>query len=177
VILDLGLPDGDGLSILQYLRGKGAAIPVLVLTARQSTSEKVKGLAHGADDYLGKPFAFDELVARIRALLRRPPTYLGHQLALGGMTFDTTSRELSINGARHLLAAREATLLEALLRRSNHVVPKSVLEDQLYGLGEEGSPNAIEVCVHRLRKQLDDVGAGAEIHTVRGVGYLIREPK
>ena len=177
VILDLGLPDGDGLSILKHLRGKGAAIPVLVLTARQSPSDKVKGLDHGADDYLGKPFAFDELVARIRALLRRPPTYLGNRLTLGSMVFDTTSKELTVDGAQYLLAAREATLLEALLRRSNHVVPKSVLEDQLYGLGEEGSPNAIEVYVHRLRKQLDDAGAGAEIHTVRGVGYLIREPK
>lgn len=177
VILDLGLPDGDGLSILQHLRGKGATTPVLVLTARQSISEKVKGLDQGADDYLGKPFAFDELLARIRALLRRPPTYLGNQLMLGGMILDTASKELTVHGARHLLGAREAALLEALLRRSNHVVPKGVLEDQLYGLATEGSPNAIEVYVHRLRKQLEDAGAGAEIHTVRGVGYLIREPK
>jgi len=177
VILDLGLPDGDGLSILKHLRGKGAAIPVLILTARQSPSEKVKGLDHGADDYLGKPFAFDEFVARIRALLRRPPTYLGNQIALGGMVFDTTSKELTVNGAQYVLPTREAALLEVLLRRSNHVIPKSVLEDQLYGLAAEGSPNAIEVYIHRLRKQLDDAGAEAEIHTVRGVGYLIREQK
>lgn len=177
VILDLGLPDGDGLSILKHLRNKGTPVPVLILTARQSPSEKVKGLDHGADDYLGKPFAFNELVARIRALLRRPPSYLGNRLALGDMVFDTISKELMVKGAQYLLAAREATLLEALLRRSNHVIPKSLLEDQLYGLAEEGSPNAIEVYIHRLRKQLQDAGAGAEIHTVRGVGYLIREPK
>jgi two-component system response regulator TctD len=175
VILDLGLPDGDGLSILQQLRSKGTATPVLVLTARQNTSEKVKGLDHGADDYLGKPFAFDELVARIRALLRRPAAYLGHQLTLGSLTFDTASRELTVNGNRHILPTREAALLEALLRRSNHVVPKTLLEDHLYGLAAEGSPNAVEVYIHRLRKQLDDAGARAQIHTVRGVGYLIRE--
>jgi DNA-binding response OmpR family regulator len=175
VILDLGLPDGDGLSVLQFLRGRGMATPVLVLTARQSTSEKVKGLDHGADDYLGKPFAFDELIARIRALLRRPAAYLGHQLVLRNLAFDTASGELMVDGARRLLPAREAALLEALLRRSNHVVPKTVLEDHLYGLAEEGSANAIEVYIHRLRKQLEDAGAQARIHTVRGVGYLIRE--
>lgn len=177
VILDLGLPDGDGLGVLQSLRGKGASIPVLILTARQGTSDKVKGLGQGADDYLGKPFAFDELVARVRALLRRPAAYLGQQLVLGDMVFDTASRELTVKGNRHPLGAREAALLESLLRRSNHVVPKSVLEDQLYGLGSEGSPNAIEVHVHRLRRQLDEAGADAEIHTIRGVGYLIREPR
>ena len=174
-ILDLGLPDGDGLAIVQHLRSSGATMPLLVLTARQSTEDKVKGFKQGADDYLGKPFAFDELVVRVRALLRRPSAYLGSQLKLGAMAFDTMERQIIIEGTRHPLSAREAAILEALLRRSNHVVPKNVLEDQLYGLSADGSANAVEVYVHRLRKQLENLTCGVAIHTVRGVGYLIRE--
>ena len=175
VILDLGLPDGDGMTIVQHLRRSGAPTPLLVLTARQSTEDKVKGFEQGADDYLGKPFAFDELVARTRALLRRPATYLGSQLRLGSLAFDTVERLVIVGDTKHPLSAREAAILEALLRRSNHVVPKSILEDQLYGLSSDGSANAVEVYVHRLRKQLESLGGGVEIHTVRGVGYLIRE--
>ena len=175
VILDLGLPDGDGMTILHHLRSSGATTPLLVLTARQSTEDKVKGFEQGADDYLGKPFAFDELVARTRALLRRPQAYLGSQLRLGSLAFDTAERQVIVAGTRHPLSAREAAILEALLRRSNHVVPKNILEDQLYGLSSDGSANAVEVYVHRLRKQLESLGCGVEIHTVRGVGYLIRE--
>ncbi|HET7085900.1 MAG TPA: response regulator transcription factor [Rhizomicrobium sp.] len=174
-ILDLGLPDGDGLAVVKHLRGAGSALPLLVLTARHTTEEKVKGFHLGADDYLGKPFAFDELVARIRALLRRPQTYLGTQLQLGELTFDTVERQLVVRGDRHPMSPREAAILEVLLRRCNHVVPKTVLEDQLYGLSADGSANAVEVYVHRLRKQLDSLGTGIEVHTVRGVGYLIRE--
>jgi two-component system response regulator TctD len=175
VILDLGLPDGDGMTIIQHIRRSGAPTPLLVLTARQSTEDKVKGFEQGADDYLGKPFAFDELVARTRALLRRPATYLGSQLRLGSLIFDTVERQVIVGDTRHPLSAREAAILEALLRRCNHVVPKSILEDQLYGLSSDGSANAVEVYVHRLRKQLETLGGGVEIHTVRGVGYLIRE--
>lgn len=175
VILDLGLPDGDGLSIIQALRGRGSATPVLILTARQGVRDRVKGLQQGADDYLGKPFAFEELVARVRALLRRPQAYLGRELALGKLVFDTESREIRLEGRHIGLASREAALLEALLRRSNHVVSKKVLEDQLYGLSDEGSTNAVEVSIHRLRKQLEDAQADVAIHTIRGVGYLIRQ--
>jgi DNA-binding response OmpR family regulator len=174
-ILDLGLPDGDGLSLVQHLRARGNAMPILILTARLSINDRVKGLHLGADDYLGKPFAFEELVARIRALLRRPPSYVGSELVLGRLSFDTQSCEIVIGATHHVIAPREAAVLEALLRRSNHVVPKKVLEDQLYGLTADGSANAVEVYVHRLRKQLADAGAGVAIHTVRGVGYLIKE--
>lgn len=176
-ILDIGLPDGDGLSIAHYLRGRGSAVPILVLTARGSVRDRVKGLGQGADDYLGKPFDFDELVARIRALLRRPAAYLGDQLRLGHMVFDPREREIVVSGRRSSLGSREAALLEALMRRINHVVPKKVIEDQLYGLSDEGSSNAIEVCIHRLRKQLASCRTGATIHTIRGVGYLIKESK
>jgi DNA-binding response OmpR family regulator len=175
VILDLGLPDGDGLAIVQHLRSKSATTPILVLTARQSTVDKVRGFQQGADDYLGKPFAFDELVARVRALLRRPPTYIGSQLRLGALTFDTIERQIIVQGSRHQMSARESVMLETLMRRSNHVVPKRILEDQLYGLSPDGSANAVEVYVHRLRKQLEGLDAKVVIHTVRGVGYLIRE--
>ena len=175
VILDLGLPDGDGLSVLQHMRAQGSSTPVLVLTARLSVRDRVKGLHHGADDYLGKPFAFEELVARVRALLRRPTAYLGRELRLGNFTFDVEGREIAVAGAQYALAPREALVLEVLMRRANRVVPKKILEDQLYGLSADGSANAVEVSVHRLRKQLIETGAHVAIHTVRGVGYLIKE--
>ena len=175
VILDLGLPDGDGLSIVQALRARGSVTPVLILTARQNVRDRVHGLEQGADDYLAKPFAFEELVARVRALLRRPSAYLGRELSVGRLTFDTEGREMILDGRHLSMAPREAMLLETLLRRVGHVVPKKILEDQLYGLSEEGSSNAVEVSVHRLRKQLEDFGANVTIHTVRGVGYLIRQ--
>jgi DNA-binding response OmpR family regulator len=175
VILDLSLPDGDGLSVLQHLRDSGNATPVLILTARMSVGDRVEGLKRGADDYLAKPFAFEELVARVRALLRRPAKYLGNELSLGKLSFDTLSKEITVGGTQHAVGPREAVVLEALLRRSNHVVPKKVLEDHLYGLASDGSPNAVEVYVHRLRKQLADLDADLVIHTVRGVGYLLKE--
>ena len=175
VILDLGLPDGDGLSVVQHLRSQGSYTPILILTARLSVGDRVKGLHHGADDYLGKPFAFEELVARVRALLRRPAAYLGRELRLGRLAFDIESREITVEGAQHAVAPREAAVLESLMRRSNRVVPKKMLEDQLYGLSADGSINAVEVSIHRLRRQLTDANAGLAIHTVRGVGYLIKE--
>jgi DNA-binding response OmpR family regulator len=175
IILDLGLPDGDGLSLVQALRAQGNATPVLILTARQGIRDRVRGLEQGADDYLSKPFALEELAARIRALLRRPPSYLGRELSIGRLNFDTEGREMNLDGRHMVMAPREAMLLETLLRRAGHVVPKKVLEDQLYGLSEEGSSNAVEVSVHRLRRQLEEIGADVAIHTVRGVGYLIRE--
>lgn len=175
VVLDLGLPDGDGLSIIQALRGRGSTTPILILTARQSVRDRVKGLEQGADDYLAKPFAFEELVARLRALLRRPAAYLGRELTLGRLSFDTEGREMVLDGRHIAMGSREAALLEALLRRAGHVVSKKVLEDQLYGLSEEGSQNAVEVSIHRLRRQLEESGADVAIHTVRGVGYLIRQ--
>jgi DNA-binding response OmpR family regulator len=161
IILDLGLPDGDGLSLVQHLRRQGNTTPILVLTARLSVNDKVKGLHQGADDYLGKPFAFDEMVARIRALLRRPSAYLGSELTLGQLAFDAESREISVSGTYQSLSPREAAILEALLRRSNHVVSKKVLEDRLYGLAAEGSANAVEVYIHRLRKQLSERERGS----------------
>jgi len=175
VVLDLGLPDADGLSILTEIRGKKDPVPVLILTARSGASDRVKGLRSGADDYLVKPFAFDELVARLEAILRRPGQLVGSSLQLGNLVFDTVSRQTLIGQEPQHMSARETSILELLLRRKGHVVSKRLIEDQLFGLSTEISSNAVEVYVHRLRKQLLDGGAAVQIHTIRGVGYLIAE--
>jgi DNA-binding response OmpR family regulator len=175
IILDLGLPDGDGMAIVRQLRSRGMSTPILILTARLAVEDRVYGLEQGADDYLGKPFAFEELIARIKALLRRPTIFLGAQLAIANVTFDAATRELAVEGKRYAVPPREAAVLEALLRRPNQVVSKKILEDRLYGLSSEGSGNAIEVYIHRLRKLLAEFGAHLAIHTVWGVGYLIKE--
>ena len=173
VVLDLGLPDGDGLAVLHAMRLKQNSTPVLVLTARGGIEDRVKGLGEGADDYLVKPFAFEELVARIHALLRRPGELMGRSLKVGNVTFDTVGRQVFVNDAPEMLSARELAVLEILMRRAGRVVPKAHVEDHLYGLSGDVRSNAVEVCVHRLRKQLADVSATIHIHTVRGVGYLI----
>jgi DNA-binding response OmpR family regulator len=177
MILDLGLPDGDGRTLVTSLRARGDHIPVLMLTARDGLEDKVAGLAAGADDYLVKPFAFEELIARLRALLRRPGEFLGNSISAGNVTFDTVGRQVFVTGVPVSFSARETALLEILIRRPGRVVPKRVVEDQLFGLSEEVRSNAVEVNIHRLRKQLTDSGADIEVHTVRGVGYILMERK
>jgi len=177
VILDLGLPDADGLAVLREIRDGRDGIPVLVLTARAGVHDRVAGLRAGADDYLIKPFAFEELLARLEALLRRPRQLAGAMLSVANLTFDTENKQAFIDDEPQVLSARESAVLEILLRRKGRVVPKKTVEDQLFGLGGEVSSNAVEVYVHRLRKQLVDCGAKAQIHTIRGVGYLIAEAK
>jgi two-component system response regulator TctD len=177
IILDLGLPDDDGLAVLRDLRSRKDAIPVLVLTARAGVHDRVAGLRAGADDYLIKPFAFEELLARLEALLRRPRQMIDTVLSVANLTFDTEGKQAFIDDEPQVLSARESAVLEILLRRKGRVVPKKTVEDQLFGLGGEGSANAVEVYVHRLRKQLVDGGATAQIHTIRGVGYMISEAK
>lgn len=173
VILDLGLPDGDGLSVLRELRGRGNPTPVLILTARASVLERVIGLDAGADDYLGKPFAIEELIARIHALLRRPGAMLGKVLEAGNLVFDSVTRETTVAGKPINMPARELEILELLLRRQNRVVPKPVVESQLFGSEDPSGSNAIEVYVHRLRRRLETAHAGVAIHTLRGIGYLL----
>jgi DNA-binding response OmpR family regulator len=176
-ILDLGLPDGDGIGLLGELRSSGNRIPILVLTARDTVEDRVCGLDSGADDYLVKPFAMTELVARTKALLRRPGGALGTMLKAGNITFDTIGRDVRIGDTSLSLPRRESAILEHLMRRLGRVVPKTLLEDKLYGLDDELESNAIPVHVHHLRRKLVDAGAVAEIHTVRGVGYLLTEAK
>jgi two-component system response regulator TctD len=177
MILDLGLPDADGLSILRDVRRRKDPVPVLVLTARAGVHDRVEGLRSGADDYLVKPFAFEELVARLEALLRRPHQLLGISLTVANLSYDTESRQALIDDQPQVLSARESAVLEILMRRKGRVVPKAMVEDNLFGLSGEVSSNAVEVYVHRLRKSLADKGAKVEIHTVRGVGYMISEAK
>ena len=177
VVLDLGLPDGDGLSILREIRQRRDPIPVLVLTARGGLRDRVCGLRSGADDYVVKPFAFEELIARLEALLRRPGQLLGRSLQVGNLAFDTESRQAFINDEPQVLSARETTVLELLMRRKDRTVPKKLVEDQIFGLSGDVTSNAIEVYIHRLRKQLSERGAKVQIHTIRGVGYLMSEDK
>jgi len=160
---------------LRELRGKGNQTPVLVLTARDAVEDRVSGLDTGADDYLVKPFAMTELVARTKALLRRPGGVLGVTLKAGNLSFDTIERDVRIGGVPLVLPRRESAILENLMRRVGRVVPKLVLEEKLYGLDDEHESNPIPVHVHHLRRKLLDAGASAEIHTVRGVGYLLTE--
>jgi DNA-binding response OmpR family regulator len=174
VVLDRGLPDGDGLTVLTDMRARGDASPVLILTAHGSLNDRVTGLQSGADDYLVKPFALEELVARLQALLRRPGNLLGLALRLGNLTLDTVARQVFVDDRPIAFSAREVAVLEHLLRRSGRVVAKLQLETSLYGPSEVGS-NAVEVHVHRLRRHLAETGASVQVHTVRGVGYLIGE--
>lgn len=177
IVLDLGLPDEDGLSLLRDMRRRSDSTPVLVLTARDGVTDRVIGLREGADDYLPKPFAMEELVARLQALLRRPGNLLGKLLTFGNVSLDTEGRQVFIAGTPRAFPARETAVLEILLRRGGNVAPKRLFEDQLFGLSGEVGSNAVEVYVHRLRKMLGDAGASVRIHTVRGVGYLMAEEK
>src|SRR5579864_1438170 len=177
IVLDLGLPDGDGLALLRELRERRDTTPVLVLTARSGVRDRVTGLRSGADDYLVKPFAFEELVARVQALLRRPGDLLGQALNVGNVAFDTEARQVFIDRQPQFFSAREMAVLEILMRRSGRVVAKKLVEDHLFGLSGDGGSNAVEVYIHRLRKQLADARAHVQIHTIRGVGYLIAEDK
>jgi DNA-binding response OmpR family regulator len=174
-ILDLGLPDGDGFVLLTAVRAARNKIPILILTARDAVEDRVRGLDGGADDYLVKPFAITELIARIKALLRRPGGALGTVLQAGNIAFDTIAREVNVGGEYVALPRRESATLEQLMRRFGRVVPRAVLEEKLYGIDDLIESNAIPVHVHHLRRKLLEAGATVEIHTVRGVGYLLDE--
>ena len=176
-ILDLGAPDGDGLDLLTGLRARSDGIPILVLTARDAVDDRVCGLDTGADDCLVKRFAIAELAARTKALLRRPGAALGMVLNAGNIRFDTVGRDVRVGPTYVQLHRRESAILEHLMRRLGRVVPKALLEEKLYGIDEELESNAIPVHIHHLRRKLSDVGAEVEIHTVRGVGYLLSEKK
>jgi DNA-binding response OmpR family regulator len=176
VLLDLGLPDDDGLSVLKEMRQRGDVTPVLILTARDGLSDRVAGLDQGADDYVLKPVETVELVARVRALVRRAGPVPDLALHVGNIDFDTRTRDVSIDGRHIPITPRERDVFEYLVRRAGNVVTKRTLEDGLYGFGETGGANSVEVSVHRLRKILDNAGATAEVHTLRGVGYLLSAP-
>jgi len=174
LILDLGLPKRSGLDVLKRLRASDARLPVLILTALDGVRDRVRGLDAGADDYLAKPFDLAELEARVRALTRRSmggcPTLLHH----GALTYDQVGRNACLKGAPLELSARELSLLEIFLQRAGRLVSKEQLVSHLCEWGEEVSPNAIEVYVHRLRKKLEP--GGVRVVTVRGLGYTLEKP-
>lgn len=174
VLLDLTLPDGDGLEVLRSLRNAGDAVPVMALTARDAVKDRVRGLNDGADDYLTKPFALEELAARIRALLRRPGGALGAKLTVGALIFDANARTATAAGVDLIVPRRELAVLEALMRRAGKVATRDVLLETVYGFDDETESNVLETHISRLRKRLAEAGAGVTIHTVRGVGYLLK---
>jgi two-component system, OmpR family, response regulator QseB len=168
-LLDLGLPGKDGMTVLQELRAARNALPVLIITARDSVPDRIAGLNAGADDYVLKPFDLDELVARVRALLRRRAGAANPLFESGRITLDPVRREVRLDGQEVALSAREFALLEALMQRPGAVLSREQLEDAIYGWGEEVGSNAVEVHLHNLRRKI-----GAEtIRNVRGVGYKV----
>lgn len=169
VILDLGLPDEDGMHLLQRLRAGGVSLPVLVLTARDAVEDRVAGLRAGADDYLLKPFDLDELVARLHALLRRSAGRTMDRISHGGVTFEPSSGQAWLHGEPVELSRRERTLLATLLQHPRAILSAEQLRDRLYGLEQEVESNAVNVHIHHLRRKL---GSGI-VETVRGIGYRL----
>jgi len=169
LVLDLGLPQRSGMDVLKELRDAGNTIPVLILTARDTISDRVQGLDTGADDYLTKPFDMDELVARIRALLRRSSGRASPVLTHGEITLDPASHQVTNNGAVIELSGREFAILQVLLEFSGKVMSRSRLEEELYGWSSDVESNTVEVYIHHLRKKL----GSSLIRTIRGVGYMI----
>jgi len=169
ILLDLGLPRKSGLELLAALRRKGVATPVLVITARDSVADRVKGLDAGADDYLVKPFDLDELSARVRALLRRQGGRAAPVIEAGPLSLDPATHAVTLDGLPVALSRREFALLHALMKQPGVPLSRAQLEESLYGWDEEIESNAVEVYIHSLRRKL-----GAErIRNVRGVGYMV----
>ena len=169
VLLDLGLPRRDGIQVLRRMRSRGDATPVLVITARDSVDERIEGLDVGADDYLGKPFAVGELLARLRALVRRSAGATTSTLTNGVISLELAAKRAVAGGVAHGLSQREFALLQALMLRPGAVLSRTQLEQSIYGWGEEVESNAVDVIIHGLRRKL-----GAErIRNVRGLGWRV----
>lgn len=175
LILDRGLPDGDGLALLQRLRSAGLNTPCLILTARDALHDRVQGLDAGADDYLSKPFAMDEMVARVRALLRRPVQSVALDPSYGGLQIKPDASSMCCGSESVTLAPAELQIMLLLVRKEGDVVRHSALEAAGWGLGDAVTPNALDVAVHRLRRKLLGIGARQHIVNVRGLGYALRE--
>ena len=172
VLLDLGLPDRDGLTLLPVLR-RGGRSPVIVLTARDQLADRLAGLDGGADDYIVKPVEMPELVARCRAVLRRPGERAETVLRIGPLALDTVARTASVDDERVALGRREIGVLEQLMRAAGRVAPRRVLEEAIYTFDDEVGPNALEASVSRLRRALDAAGCPMSIVTIRGVGWML----
>jgi DNA-binding response OmpR family regulator len=173
VVLDLMLPKVDGFEILKLARSRRLATPVLVLTARDSVADKVRGLDLGADDYLTKPFSFDEFLARVRALLRRGAA-AGPVLRVADLTLDPSTREVRRGGRRITLTVREHALLEYFMRNAGRVLTRPMLAEHVWGLDFDAESNIVDVYVGYLRRKIDGLGEARLLHTVRGAGYVLR---
>jgi DNA-binding response OmpR family regulator len=175
LVLDRGLPDGDGLSLLKRLRDADISVPCLVLTARDALNDRVEGLDAGADDYLPKPFAMDELVARVRALLRRPTNSLPLEPRHGDLKLLPAQGMLQCGDECVSLAASEMQIMLLLARKGGNTVRRSSLEAAAWGLSEPVTPNALDVALHRIRRKLGAIGSRQKIVNVRSLGYALRE--
>jgi DNA-binding response OmpR family regulator len=175
VVLDLGLPDIDGFEVCRRWRARGGKAPILMLTARSALGSRVAGLDAGADDYLSKPFAVEELLARLRALARRPAAAVAPVLRMDSLALDPASRVVSRGGKAMALTAREFALLEYLLRTPRRVVTRAQIIEHVWDDNFDPVGNAVDVLVGRVRRKVDGAGMTPLIHTVRGVGYLLSE--
>ena len=173
IILDVMLPGRDGIEVCRTLRQRGARTPILMLTARDAVQDHVKGLDSGADDYLVKPFAFAELVARLRALIRREPAVMGGVLRVSDLGFDTTTLEVSRRGVSIDLTAKECRLLEYLMRHPNQVLTRTMIAEHVWNYEFDNATNVIDVHIRNLRRKIDDAYPTKLIQTVRGAGYRI----
>ncbi len=176
IISDRTMPDGDSLELIRDLTSRNKVTQVLILSGCASYEDRVAGLNSGADDYLIKPFAMIELSARIRNLLRRSVGLRGYQLRAGNIVIDLTYNTVMVDEQLCKMTRRETVLLEALMRRMGRLVTKESLEKNMYGLDDEGSSGAIDIAMFRLRKTLKAHGANVQIHTMRGLGYVLEEP-
>lgn len=177
LVLDRGLPDGDGLVLLQRLRGVGSRIPCLVLTARDALHDRIEGLEAGADDYLPKPFAMDEMVARVRALLRRPVEFRPLEPRHGDLSLRPDTGILCCGTESITLAPAEMHIMLLLMHKHQEVVRRSALEAAAWGLSEAVTPNALDVSLHRIRRKLLAIGSRQRIINARGLGYALREDR
>ncbi|HLX11391.1 MAG TPA: response regulator transcription factor [Bacteroidota bacterium] len=175
IILDILMPKKDGMSVLKSLRGKKINTPVLVLTAKNSTTDKVEGLDSGADDYLTKPFAFEELLARARSLLRRGASEKSTMLKIGDLQLDTITHKAQRAGKNIELTAKEYALLEYLMRNKNRVVTRTLIAEHIWNYNFDTGTNVIDVYVNHLRSKIDDGYPKKMIQTVRGVGYVLKD--
>lgn len=176
-VIDLGLPDGDGLDLIRRCRSQGCNAPVLILSARRSVDERVLGLEQGGDDYLTKPFALAELLARLRNLLRRatPQQKEAVRLRVGDLQLDLIRREASRNGQTLRLTPQEFVLLEYLCRNSGRVVTRTMILDHVWQMRIDPGTNVVDVHIYRLRNKVDHDAQRPMIHTIRGVGYVLRD--
>jgi two-component system, OmpR family, response regulator len=175
VLLDRRLPDGDGLSLLLELRGRRPGVRVVMLTANDAKGAIVEALDAGADDYLTKPFDSDELMARVRASLRRSAGDITPQIKIGGISYDPNLRNVSIHGRSILIHGRELMLLEVLLRNAERTVSREGIIEEIYGIDDAVQSSALNSLVMRLRNRLNELDAGVHIHMARGVGYMLRK--